>query len=221
MTNDTHYMQIALRLARRGLGRSWPNPAVGCVIVQDVGGARRILGRGWTQPGGRPHAETVALSQARDRYGAADVAGATAYVSFEPCSHHGETPPCTEALIEARISRVVVACPDPDDRVSGNGIERLQKAGIEVAENILQAEAEDLNAGFIYRALGGLPLVTLKTATSADGFRALIPLSPTIPNSRAACRDWRIARRCALSSTANYVSPWRPTWFAPRGKFPP
>jgi diaminohydroxyphosphoribosylaminopyrimidine deaminase/5-amino-6-(5-phosphoribosylamino)uracil reductase len=172
MTNDTHYMQIALRLARRGLGRSWPNPAVGCVIVQDVGGARRILGRGWTQPGGRPHAETVALSQARDRYGAADVAGATAYVSFEPCSHHGETPPCTEALIEARISRVVVACPDPDDRVSGNGIERLQKAGIEVAENILQAEAEDLNAGFIYRALGGLPLVTLKTATSADGFIA-------------------------------------------------
>jgi diaminohydroxyphosphoribosylaminopyrimidine deaminase/5-amino-6-(5-phosphoribosylamino)uracil reductase len=169
MTNDTHYMQIALRLARRGLGRSWPNPAVGCVIVQNADGASRILGRGWTQPGGRPHAETVALSQARERYGGAELAGATAYVSFEPCSHHGETPPCADALIEARIGRVVVGCADPDDRVSGGGIEQLKTAGIEVAENILQGDAEELNAGFIQRETTGRPLVTLKTAMTADG----------------------------------------------------
>lgn len=169
MTNDTHYMQVALRLARRGLGRSWPNPAVGCVIVQTGGGTSRILGRGWTQPGGRPHAETVALAQARERYGDASLTGATAYVSLEPCSHHGETPPCAEALIDAHIGRVVVGCKDPDDRVSGRGIERLKAAGVEVTANLLQAEAEELNAGFIQRVTAGRPLVTLKTATTADG----------------------------------------------------
>ncbi|NNE82617.1 MAG: bifunctional diaminohydroxyphosphoribosylaminopyrimidine deaminase/5-amino-6-(5-phosphoribosylamino)uracil reductase RibD [Alphaproteobacteria bacterium] len=169
MTNDTHYMQIALRLARRGLGRSWPNPAVGCVIVQNAGGAPRILGRGWTQPGGRPHAETVALSQARERYGAAELTGATAYVSLEPCNHVGETPPCSEALIEAGIGRVVVGCADPDPRVSGTGIERLRAAGIDVTENMLQADAAELNAGFIQRVKSGRPLVTLKTAMTADG----------------------------------------------------
>lgn len=169
MTNDTHYMQIALRLARRGLGRSWPNPAVGCVIVQNVVGAPLVLGRGWTQPGGRPHAETVALSQARERYGAAELAGATAYVSLEPCNHQGKTPPCSEALIEAGIGRVVVGCADPDPRVSGSGIGRLRSAGIDVTENMLQAQAEELNAGFFQRVITGRPLVTLKTAMTADG----------------------------------------------------
>lgn len=169
MTNDTHYMQVALRLARRGLGRSWPNPAVGCVIVQAGGGETRIIGRGWTQPGGRPHAETVALTQARERYGEASLAGATAFVSLEPCSHHGQTPPCADALIDAGLGRVVVGCLDPDGRVSGGGIERLETAGIDVTSNILQAEAEELNAGFIQRETAGRPLVTLKTATTADG----------------------------------------------------
>lgn len=169
MTNDTHYMQIALRLARRGLGRSWPNPAVGCVIVQNAGGAPRILGRGWTQPGGRPHAETVALSQARERYGDAALVGTTAYVSLEPCNHQGQTPPCTDALIEAGIGRAVVGCSDPDPRVSGGGIEQLRSSSIDVTENILQAEAEELNAGFIQRETTGRPLVTLKTAMTADG----------------------------------------------------
>ena len=165
MMDDAHYMQIALRLAHRGAGRSWPNPAVGCVIVQ----AGLILGRGWTQPGGRPHGETMALNQARQRYGDAGLAGATTYVSLEPCSHHGKTPPCADALIEARIGRVVVACQDPDPRVSGKGIERLRSAGLDVAVNILQADAEELNAGFIQREVMGRPLVTLKTATTADG----------------------------------------------------
>jgi diaminohydroxyphosphoribosylaminopyrimidine deaminase/5-amino-6-(5-phosphoribosylamino)uracil reductase len=169
MTNDIHYMQVTLRLARRGLGRSWPNPVVGCVIVQTDGGTFRILGRGWTQPGGRPHAETVALAQAHAYYGAANLIGATAYVSLEPCNHHGKTPPCTEALIEAGIGRVVVGCEDPDGRVSGGGIERLKSAGIAVTANLLQAEAEELNAGFIQRETAGRPLVTLKTATTADG----------------------------------------------------
>lgn len=169
MTADTHYMQAALRLARRGLGRTWPNPAVGCVIVQPGGEGSRVIGRGWTQPGGRPHAETVALTQARERYGEASLAGATAYVSLEPCSHHGETPPCADALIEAGVGRVVVGCTDPDDRVSGGGIEKLKSAGIEVTANILQTEAEELNAGFIQRETAGRPLVMLKTATTADG----------------------------------------------------
>ncbi len=169
MTDDTHYMQIALRLARRGLGSSWPNPAVGCVIVQPAGGSARIIGRGWTQPGGRPHAESVALDQARERYGKADLIGATAYVSLEPCSHHGKTPPCADALIEARIGRVVVGCVDPDPRVCGDGIARLRSAGLDVTANVLQAEAEELNAGFIQRETAGRPLVTLKTATTADG----------------------------------------------------
>ncbi|MDH3739910.1 MAG: bifunctional diaminohydroxyphosphoribosylaminopyrimidine deaminase/5-amino-6-(5-phosphoribosylamino)uracil reductase RibD, partial [Alphaproteobacteria bacterium] len=164
MSNDTQYMQIALRLARRGLGRSWPNPAVGCVIVK----AGRILGRGWTQPGGRPHAETVALDQAHDRYGATDLAGATAYVTLEPCNHHGETPPCTDALIGAKIDRVVVGCTDPDPRVGGGGIKGLRAAGIIVTENILTAEARELNGGFIQRVQSGRPLVTLKTASTAD-----------------------------------------------------
>lgn len=169
MTNDTHYMQVALRLARRGLGRSWPNPAVGCVITKSDRDTPQVIGRGWTQPGGRPHAETVALDQARERYGAASLAGATAYVSLEPCSHHGETPPCTDALIDAGIGRVVVGCLDPDGRVSGSGLEKLRAAGIDVTTDVLQADAEELNAGFIQRETGGRPLVTLKTATTADG----------------------------------------------------
>jgi diaminohydroxyphosphoribosylaminopyrimidine deaminase/5-amino-6-(5-phosphoribosylamino)uracil reductase len=169
MTIDTHYMQVALRLARRGLGRTWPNPAVGCVIVQANGDAPRIIGRGWTQPGGRPHAETVALGQAGERYGAARLVDATAYVSLEPCSHHGQTPPCADALIDAQIGRVVVACTDPDGRISGGGIGRLRSAGIDVTTDVLKAEAEELNAGFIQRETAGRPLVTLKTATTADG----------------------------------------------------
>lgn len=169
MQNDRQYMRVALRLARRGLGQTWPNPAVGCVIVRGEGGPGRVIGRGWTQPGGRPHAETVALAQACERYGDDALVGATAYVSFEPCSHHGETPPCADALIAAKIGRVVIGCTDPDPRVSGNGIERLRAAGVDVATDVLQTEAEDLNAGFIQRAVGGRPLVTVKTATSADG----------------------------------------------------
>ena len=153
-------MRAALTLARRGLGRVAPNPAVGCVLVKDG----RVIGRGWTQPGGRPHAETEALGLAGDR-----ARGAIAYVSLEPCSHHGETPPCAEALIAAGIARCVVALGDPDARVAGRGLARLREAGIVVTEGVLADEAEEVNAGFLTRLRAGRPLVTLKLATTLDG----------------------------------------------------
>jgi diaminohydroxyphosphoribosylaminopyrimidine deaminase/5-amino-6-(5-phosphoribosylamino)uracil reductase len=158
--HDIAHMRAALALARRGLGRVWPNPAVGCVIVNDG----RVVGRGWTQPGGRPHAETEALARARHA-----ARGATAYVSLEPCSHHGKTPPCAEALIAAGIARVIAAVEDPDPRVSGRGIARLRNAGIAVESGLCAVEAAELNAGFSSRIKAGRPLVTLKLATSLDG----------------------------------------------------
>jgi diaminohydroxyphosphoribosylaminopyrimidine deaminase/5-amino-6-(5-phosphoribosylamino)uracil reductase len=157
---DLAWMRAALALARRGLGNVWPNPAVGCVLVRDG----VAVGRGWTQPGGRPHAETEALARA----GAA-ARGATAYVSLEPCCHWGRTPPCTDALIAAGIARAVVAVRDPDPRVNGEGVARLRAAGIEVAEGVGEAEAAEVNAGFAARIRAGRPLVTLKLATTLDG----------------------------------------------------
>ena len=156
---DETHMAHALALAARGLGRTWPNPAVGCVITREG----RILGRGWTQPGGRPHAERRALDQA------GDAGGATAYVTLEPCAHHGQTPPCAEALIAARVHRVVSAMTDPDPRVSGKGHALLRAAGISVTENVLSPQASRLNAGFLKRVTVGLPFVTLKLATTIDG----------------------------------------------------
>jgi len=153
-------MRAALTLAHRGLGRVAPNPAVGCILVKDG----RVVGRGWTQPGGRPHAETEALGRAGDR-----AHGATAYVSLEPCSHHGETPPCVEALIAAGIARCVVASGDPDVRVAGRGLKRLREAGVEVTEGVLAEAAEEVNAGFLLRVREGRPLVILKLATTLDG----------------------------------------------------
>ncbi|WP_137177701.1 bifunctional diaminohydroxyphosphoribosylaminopyrimidine deaminase/5-amino-6-(5-phosphoribosylamino)uracil reductase RibD [Roseomonas sp. AR75] len=153
-------MQAALALARRGLGNVWPNPSVGCVIVRDG----QVVGRGWTQPGGRPHAETEALRRAGHL-----ARGATAYVTLEPCSHHGRTPPCCDALIAAGIARVVCALRDPDHRVDGRGFVRLREAGIAVEEGLCAAEARAVTAGFIKRITQGLPLVTLKLATTLDG----------------------------------------------------
>ena len=153
-------MSHALALAARGLGRVWPNPAVGCVILRDG----RILGRGWTMPGGRPHAETQALAQA-----GAGARGATAYVTLEPCAHHGKTPPCAEALVAAGITRCVTALTDPDPRVAGRGHAILRAAGIAVTEAVLPDRARALQAGFLKRVTLGLPFVTLKLAASLDG----------------------------------------------------
>ena len=153
-------MRAALALARRGLGSTWPNPSVGCVIVRDG----RVVGRALTEVAGRPHAETQALAMA----GAA-ARGATAYVTLEPCSHHGQTPPCADALAAAGIARVVVACGDPDPRVAGAGLARLRAAGVAVTEGVLREEAEALQQGFLTRIRQGRPMVTLKLATSLDG----------------------------------------------------
>ncbi len=159
---DTAMMLAALRLARRGLGVVWPNPAVGCVLVSANNGV--VVGRGWTQPGGRPHAETQALARAGDA-----AQGATAYVTLEPCDHHGETPPCSEALVAAGVGRAVIAIEDPDPRVAGSGIRRLEAAGIPVTLGVASDKAKKLNAGYLMRMTSARPLVTLKTATTLDG----------------------------------------------------
>jgi diaminohydroxyphosphoribosylaminopyrimidine deaminase/5-amino-6-(5-phosphoribosylamino)uracil reductase len=157
---DRRFMALALALGRRGQGNVWPNPAVGCVIVRDG----RIVGRGWTQPGGRPHAEVVALTQAGEAS-----RGATAFVSLEPCSHHGRTPPCAAALVAAGVARVVTAMTDPDSRVSGAGHRLLDEAGIAVTTGVLEDEARRDHAGFILNRTAGRPFVTLKLALTLDG----------------------------------------------------
>jgi len=158
--DDTGHMRAALALAQRGNGRTWPNPSVGCVIVKDG----RVVGRATTAQGGRPHAEPQALAMA----GAA-ARGATAYVTLEPCCFHGRTPPCTDALIAAGVTRVVVGVRDPDPRVNGAGLARLRAAGIEVEVGVLEAEAGDVVAGFFSRVQRSRPLVTLKLASTLDG----------------------------------------------------
>lgn len=163
--DDRAYMKMALDLARRGLGRVYPNPAVGCILVKD----RRIIGRGWTGAGGRPHAESNALKNA-----VCDAAGATAYVSLEPCAHYGQTPPCADALIKAKISRVIIATDDPDSRVNGKGAKMLEKAGIKVELGLLQQQAKSLNLGFFQRISMNKPMVTIKIASSSDGKIATI-----------------------------------------------
>lgn len=184
--DDIRYMRLALSLGRRGLGQTWPNPAVGCVIV--AGG--RIVGRGWTMPGGRPHAETQALAQA----GAA-ARGATAYVSLEPCAHHGQTPPCADALIAAGIARVVAPLADRDGRVAGQGFDRLLAAGIAVVTGILADEAARDHAGFFLKTGAGRPFVTLKLAASFDGRIATATGESqwiTGPNARRAVHAMRM-----------------------------
>lgn len=157
---DQRFMALALSLGLRGQGTCWPNPAVGCVIVQ----GDRVVGRGWTQPGGRPHAEVVALKQAGEL-----ARGATAYVSLEPCAHHGKTPPCANALVAAGIKRVVAPIQDNDTRVAGQGFAILQDNGVEVTTGILSDMAARDHAGFFLRTEQGRPMVTLKLANSFDG----------------------------------------------------
>jgi diaminohydroxyphosphoribosylaminopyrimidine deaminase/5-amino-6-(5-phosphoribosylamino)uracil reductase len=157
---DALFMRAAVALSRRAAGTTWPNPAVGCVLVKDG----VLIGQGVTAPGGRPHAETQALAMA----GAA-ARGATAYVTLEPCSHYGQTPPCAQALIEAGVARVVVAVRDPDPRVDGAGAAMLRAAGIEVTEGVLAEEARQVLQGFLTRVTQNRPAITLKLATTLDG----------------------------------------------------
>ncbi|MGH7050771.1 MAG: bifunctional diaminohydroxyphosphoribosylaminopyrimidine deaminase/5-amino-6-(5-phosphoribosylamino)uracil reductase RibD [Acetobacteraceae bacterium] len=158
--DDVAHMRAALALARRRQGVTWPNPPVGCVLVREG----RVVGRGATAPEGRPHAEPLALAMAGEH-----ARGATAYVTLEPCAHHGRTPPCADALIVAGVARVVAAVRDPDPRVDGKGLARLRAAGIAVEEGLLAAEAGEVMAGFVSRVRRGRPSVTLKLASTLDG----------------------------------------------------
>jgi diaminohydroxyphosphoribosylaminopyrimidine deaminase/5-amino-6-(5-phosphoribosylamino)uracil reductase len=161
---DHAWMALALQLARKGLYSTHPNPRVGCVIVKDG----ELIGEGWHVRAGEPHAEVHALRQAGDR-----ARGATAYVTLEPCSHHGRTPPCAEALVDAGVARVVAAMQDPNPQVAGRGLERLRSAGIEVASGVLESEARAMNVGFIKRMETGLPYLRAKLAMSLDGRTAM------------------------------------------------
>lgn len=162
-------MQLALSLGRRGLGNTWPNPAVGAVIVKDG----VVVGRGWTQPGGRPHAETEAIRQA-----GAMAKGATLYATLEPCSHHGKTPPCANAIVTAGLARVVSAIEDPNPQVAGRGHDIIRAAGIDVALGVCADEARKAHAGHIRRIVDGRPHVTVKLAVSAGGKVALAGRKP-------------------------------------------
>jgi len=162
--DDYRYMNQALRLAEQGLYTADPNPRVGCVIVA----GDEIVGQGWHRAAGEPHAEVHALQQAGEKTN-----GATAYVTLEPCSHHGRTPPCADALRKAGVARVVVAMQDPNPKVAGQGLERLKAAGIEVAVGLMQQQAEQLNPGFISRFSLGRPYVCCKLAMSLDGRTAM------------------------------------------------
>jgi len=183
-------MAHALRLARRGLRTTDPNPRVGCVLVR--GG--QVIGEGFHRRAGEPHAEVVALRAC------GDARGATAYVTLEPCSHHGRTPPCADALIEAGLARVVYASRDPNPEVDGRGAERLARAGIEVVQGVLEAEARELNPGFLSRMERGRPWVRLKLAASLDGRTALASGESRWISGEAARADvqqWR-ARASAI-----------------------
>lgn len=188
---DHGMMARALQLAERGLWTTSPNPRVGCVLVR--GG--EIVGEGWHEKAGEPHAEIHALRAAGDK-----AKGATAYVTLEPCSHHGRTPPCAEALIAAGVARVVSAMTDPNPLVSGKGLALLQAAGIETASGLLESEARELNIGFVSRMTRGRPWLRLKAAASLDGKTALnngVSQWITGPDARRDGHAWR-ARACAI-----------------------
>ena len=198
VTTDQRFMALALTLGRRGLGRTWPNPAVGAVIVKDG----IIVGRGWTQPGGRPHAEVEALRRAGEA-----ARGATLYVTLEPCSHHGKSPPCADAIVAAGMARVVSAMEDPNPEVAGQGHARLRAAGIAVDVGIGADEARHDHAGHIRRVRDGRPHVMLKLAISADGkvgaagrgrsrSRARRRATASICCGRKAMRSWSASARC-------------------------
>jgi len=175
--DDERFMRLALALGRRNLGHTWPNPSVGAVIVKDG----VVIARGWTQEGGRPHAEVEALRRAKKA-----TQGATMYVSLEPCSHQGKTPPCADAIIRAGIARVVSAMEDPNPEVAGQGHERLRARGIIVEVGLGAEEAQRIHVGHIMRVTKGRPHVTVKLAISADGKAGLAGRRPAVISGEAA-----------------------------------
>jgi diaminohydroxyphosphoribosylaminopyrimidine deaminase/5-amino-6-(5-phosphoribosylamino)uracil reductase len=198
--DDARFMALAFTLGRRGLGNAWPNPAVGAVIVRDG----VIVGRGWTQSGGRPHAEVEALRHAKKA-----AQGATMYVTLEPCSHQGKTPPCADAIIRAGVARVVSALEDPNPEVAGQGHERLRAKGIKVDIGLGADEARRAHAGHIMRVRNGRPYVTLKLAVSADGKAGLAgrkPVSITGEAARARVFQMRAASDAIMVGIGTVLS---------------
>jgi diaminohydroxyphosphoribosylaminopyrimidine deaminase/5-amino-6-(5-phosphoribosylamino)uracil reductase len=190
---DISYMSRALQLAERGLYTTTPNPRVGCVLVRDD----RIVGEGWHAVAGGPHAEIVALEQAAEA-----AQGATAYITLEPCCHHGKTPPCSDALITAGVVRVVYAMEDPNPKVAGAGLAQLKQAGIETASGLLAQQAEALNRGFVQRMRAGRPFVRSKLAMSVDGRTAMASGESKWITGEAARHDVHHlrAQSCAIMS---------------------
>ena len=192
--SDSEAMALALEWAAKGMYITAPNPRVGCVIVRDG----EVIGAGHTQPAGQAHAEIQALRDAAAR--GKDVRGATAYVTLEPCSHYGRTPPCSKALVEAGLGRVVAAMGDPNPLVAGRGMAQLEAAGIATASGLMASEAHELNIGFFSRMQRGRPWVRLKTAASLDGMTALENGESqwiTGPQARQDGHLWR-ARACVI-----------------------
>jgi diaminohydroxyphosphoribosylaminopyrimidine deaminase/5-amino-6-(5-phosphoribosylamino)uracil reductase len=192
--SDVQGIRLALELAAKGMNTTTPNPRVGCVIVKE----NQIIGTGYTQPVGHAHAEVQALNDVADR--GFDAEGATVYVTLEPCSHHGRTPPCADALIRARVARVVAAIADPNPLVAGQGLAKLEAAGIQVTCGVLEQEAREINIGFLSRMQRGKPWVRMKTAASLDGMTALHDGTSqwiTGQEARADGHVWR-ARACAI-----------------------
>jgi diaminohydroxyphosphoribosylaminopyrimidine deaminase/5-amino-6-(5-phosphoribosylamino)uracil reductase len=197
---DHQMMALAIQLAKRGQYTTPPNPNVGCVITNQQD---QIIGEGWHKKAGTPHAEVHALEQAGSH-----AKGATAYVTLEPCSHYGRTPPCADSLIAAGVTRVVAAMVDPNPVVSGNGLAKLKKAGIKTEQGLLQSQAEQLNRGFIKRMRAGKPWITVKLAASLDGKTALgngLSQWITGPQARQDVQRHR-ARSCAILSGSGTVS---------------
>ncbi len=200
MTDDLHYMQRALQLAERGLYTTGANPRVGCVLVKND----TVIGEGWTQPVGQAHAEIEALNSCTE-----SPEGATAYVTLEPCSPHGRTPPCSDALIEAKIGRLVAASVDPNPLVSGTGIAQLRDAGIDVESGLLDAENRALNCGFFSRMTRSRPWVRVKLAASLDGRTALANGESrwiTSDEARADVQLWRARANCILTGVGTILA---------------
>lgn len=210
-TDDLNHMTLALRAARQGLYSTDPNPRVGCVLVKD----QQVIGTGWHQQSGGPHAEVMALQQAAKCVGdqaSEQIKGSHAYVTLEPCCHQGKTGPCTTALIEAGVSHVTYALHDPDPRVAGQGHQALVDAGIEVQQGLLEADATELNIGFVSRHQRGRPWVRLKLAISLDGRIAASDGSSiwiTGESARADVHHWRARASVILtgSGTVNWDNP--------------
>lgn len=200
MEHDEVFLARAFELARRGRFTTAPNPNVGCVIVRDG----RIVGEGYHQRAGEPHAEVYALRTAGEA-----ARGATAYVTLEPCSHHGRTPPCADALIDAGVARVVAAMPDPNPQVAGRGFYRLQQAGINVRHGLMLPEAEAVNPGFLKRMRTGFPWIRLKLAASLDGRTAMASGESqwiTSPEARRDVQRWRAESDAILSTAATVLA---------------